>query len=208
MSAASRPFKMPNWSNKRAIIRLHAVRSACRIVSCWTAKRATALSKSTRQLVDYTQKACMPFAKVLRDAGLGNARNLGTAGVEAPDADRHLLHGHPLRAETMRQRASNLAYRSSELRPASFSLPFRLARNQRLEGFQYGTRLYPRSRARNRAASDTIRPPYLDCQLQKVASPIPCLRNRSAVFTLDSSARSTPMIWSSVIVFAASFISI
>src|SRR5947209_4076605 len=54
------------------------------------------------------------------------------------------------------------------------------------------------SRARSRLASDTSRPPYLAFQLYSVASEIPCLRARSAVFAPASCSRKTPRICSSV----------
>src|SRR6266702_92957 len=54
------------------------------------------------------------------------------------------------------------------------------------------------SRARSRLASDTSRPPYLAFQLYSVASEIPCLRARSAVFAPASCSRRTAMICSSV----------
>ena len=52
--------------------------------------------------------------------------------------------------------------------------------------------------ARSRAASDTVSPSYFAFQLKKVASLIPCLQHRSAVFTPAACSRSTPMICSSV----------
>src|SRR6266568_255193 len=54
------------------------------------------------------------------------------------------------------------------------------------------------SRARSRLVSDTSRPPYLAFQLYSVASEIPCLRARSAVFAPASCSRRTAMICSSV----------
>src|SRR5580693_9342709 len=49
-----------------------------------------------------------------------------------------------------------------------------------------------------RLASETSMPPYLAFQLYSVASDMPCLRARSAVFAPASCSRSTPMICSSV----------
>src|SRR5665213_1192488 len=54
------------------------------------------------------------------------------------------------------------------------------------------------SSARRRLASDTSMPPYLAFQLYSVASEMPCLRARSAVFAPASCSRRTAMICSSV----------
>lgn len=54
------------------------------------------------------------------------------------------------------------------------------------------------SSALSRLASDTSIPPYLAFQLYRVASEMPCLRARSAVFAPASCSLSTPMICSSV----------
>src|SRR4029079_6586036 len=54
------------------------------------------------------------------------------------------------------------------------------------------------SNARRRLASDTSMPPYLAFQLYSVASEMPCLRARSAVFTPASCSRRTAIICSSV----------
>src|SRR3954470_22895699 len=51
---------------------------------------------------------------------------------------------------------------------------------------------------RRRLASDTSMSPYLAFQLYSVASEMPCLRARSAVFAPASCSRSTAMICSSV----------
>jgi hypothetical protein len=51
---------------------------------------------------------------------------------------------------------------------------------------------------RSHLASDTSMPPYLAFQLYSVASEMPCLRARSAVFAPASCSRKTAMICSSV----------
>src|SRR5215468_3828113 len=60
------------------------------------------------------------------------------------------------------------------------------------------SRRFSSSSARSRLASETSRPPYLAFQLYSVASEIPCLRARSAVFAPASCSRRTAMICSSV----------